>query len=267
MTTTAPTIETVRALAAKYNTWGKWGPDDQLGTLNNVTPERIKAAAQLVRKGKVFSLALPLDQTGPQTGSFGRYNPLHHMIWDGGDIAAGAQDHIARCDYTDDAAYISLQCSTQWDAHAHIFHDGKMYGGHGTELVTSRGAQRNAMTTPRTAWSAVACCWTSPRHLGRPWLDVRPRDPGRRSSSRLREGQGVEVDEGDFVLVRTGQIAMCRDAGSWGDYAGGPAPGFGVSWPTSSARRAPAAVITDTWGPRSCPTRRPTGLRSRCTSS
>ena len=80
MTTTAPTIETVRALAAKYNTWGKWGPDDQLGTLNNVTPERIKAAAQLVRKGRVFSLALPLDQTGPQTGSFGRYNPLHHMI-------------------------------------------------------------------------------------------------------------------------------------------------------------------------------------------
>ena len=142
MTTTAPTIETVRALAAKYNTWGKWGPDDQLGTLNNVTPERIKAAAQLVRKGRVFSLALPLDQTGPQTGSFGRYNPLHHMIWDGGDIAAGAQDHIAEVRYTDDAAYIILQCSTQWDALAHIFHDGKMYGGHGTELVTSRGAQR-----------------------------------------------------------------------------------------------------------------------------
>ena len=31
VTTTAPTIETVRALAAKYNNWGKWGPDDSWG--------------------------------------------------------------------------------------------------------------------------------------------------------------------------------------------------------------------------------------------
>ena len=141
MTTTAPTIETVRALAAKYNTWGKWGPDDQLGTLNNITPERIKAAAQLVRKGKVFSLALPLDQTARRPARSAATTRAH-MIWDGGDIAAGAQDHIAEVRYTDDAAYIILQCSTQWDALAHIFHDGKMYNGHGTELVTSRGAQR-----------------------------------------------------------------------------------------------------------------------------
>ena len=142
MTTTAPTIETVRALAAKYNNWGKWGPDDQLGTLNNVTPERIKAAAQLVRKGKVFSLALPLDADGPQTGSFGRYNPLHHMIVDGGDIDAGDQDHIDEVRYTDDAAYIILQCSTQWDALAHIFHDGKMYNGYGTNRSPARAPRR-----------------------------------------------------------------------------------------------------------------------------
>jgi kynurenine formamidase len=256
VTTTAPTIETVRALAAKYNAWGRWGPDDQLGTLNNVTPERIKASAQLVRKGKVFSLALPLDQTGPQTGSFGRYNPLHHMIWDGGDIAAGAQDHIAEVRYTDDAAYIILQCSTQWDALAHIFHDGKMYGGHGTELVTSRGAQRNAMTNAKDRMVGRGVLLDVPRHLGKPWLDVDHAIQADEMAA-CAEAQGVEVGEGDFVLVRTGQIAMCRDAGSWGDYAGGPAPGFGVSVADYFCPKGPAAVITDTWGTEKLPNETP----------
>jgi hypothetical protein len=46
--------------------WGKWGPDDELGVLNYVTPEDIVNAAKLVRKGKVFRLGLNLDENGPQ---------------------------------------------------------------------------------------------------------------------------------------------------------------------------------------------------------
>ena len=47
--------------AEKYKNWGKWGDDDEIGTLNNTSPEDIIAAAQLVRKGKVFSLAIKHD--------------------------------------------------------------------------------------------------------------------------------------------------------------------------------------------------------------
>ena len=265
MTTTAPTIETVRALAAKYNNWGKWGPDDQKGTLNFVTPEMIKASAQLVRKGKVFSLALPLDCNGPQTGSFGRYNPLHHMIVDGGDIDAGEQDHLDEVRYTDDAAYIILQSSTQWDSLAHIFHDGKMYNGYGTNQVTSKGAKKNSITNAKDAMVGRGVLLDVPRHQGKPWLDV---DHAIQADelAACAAAQGVEVGEGDFVLVRTGQMAMCRDAGGWGDYAGGAAPGFGVSAPTSSARATWPPRSPTPGAPRSCPTRRPTSS-SRCTSS
>ena len=52
--------------AAKYKNWGKWGPDDEIGTLNYTTAEDIIAADQLVKKGKVISLALNFDHTGPQ---------------------------------------------------------------------------------------------------------------------------------------------------------------------------------------------------------
>ena len=54
--------------AEDLKNWGKWGPDDELGVLNYVTPEDIVNAAKLVRKGKVFRLGLNLDENGPQRG-------------------------------------------------------------------------------------------------------------------------------------------------------------------------------------------------------
>ncbi len=52
--------------AEKYKNWGKWGPDDEIGTLNYTKPSDIVTAAQLVKKGKTMSLGLNYDQFGPQ---------------------------------------------------------------------------------------------------------------------------------------------------------------------------------------------------------
>src|ERR1700752_3726340 len=62
------TRDDLRAAAEKYKNWGKWGPDDEIGTLNYTAAEDIVAAAQLVKKGKVVSLALNFDKNGPQGG-------------------------------------------------------------------------------------------------------------------------------------------------------------------------------------------------------
>ena len=72
----------MRDAAEKYKNWGKWGPDDEVGTLNYTTAEDIVAATRLVKKGKVISLALNFDHTGPQGAkskypSMGRTNPIH----------------------------------------------------------------------------------------------------------------------------------------------------------------------------------------------
>ena len=71
----------IEEASKKLSNWGRWGKDDQIGTLNHVTPQDIVNAAKLIRTGKVFALGIPLDRDGPQTGLFGgRWNPIHTML-------------------------------------------------------------------------------------------------------------------------------------------------------------------------------------------
>jgi kynurenine formamidase len=247
-TETRHDLSTVKALAERYRNWGKWGPDDQLGTVNYISEAKVRQAAGLVKKGKVFSLALPLDANGPMTGAYGRVNPVHVMLQDGGDIASGAQDHFPALRYTDDAVYLVLQCATQWDALAHIYHEGKMYNGYGTEAVNSTGANKNSITNVKDKMVSRGVLLDIARAKGKPWLDVS--EPiGKDELELAAERQGVEVGEGDIVLVRTGRLGYVRQQGRWGDeYAGGPAPGLAISSAEFFCERHIAAVATDTWG-------------------
>ena len=106
--------------ARKISNWNRWGPDDEIGTLNFVTPEDIAKATALVKKGKSFSLALPFDQNGPQnSGGWGmRFNPIHTMLATGTDAVSGRQG-VNGGGYADDMVTMPLQCGTQWDGLAH----------------------------------------------------------------------------------------------------------------------------------------------------
>src|SRR5262249_44512118 len=113
----------------KLKNWGRWGKDDQVGTLNHVTPEDIVKAASLIRTGKVFALGIPLDSNGPQTGLFGgRFNPIHQMLATGTDAIAGRQDWN-KIRYADDTLNLCVQGATHWDALGHIFYEEKAYNG------------------------------------------------------------------------------------------------------------------------------------------
>ncbi|WKN60267.1 cyclase family protein [Rhodococcus opacus] len=199
----------------------------------------------------MFSLSLPMDRSGPQTGVNGRVNPQHIMLKHGGDILA-VPPEVGELRATDDAVYLPLQSSTQWDALAHMFYDGHTYNGRGPETVTSQGAQFNSITNLRDRAVGRGVLLDIPRWLGREWLD-----PGEaiqaEDLAECARAQGSEVGEGDFVLVRTGQITQRRSVGSWGDYAGGPAPGLGVSAADFLCQRRVAAIATDTWGVEALP--------------
>ena len=82
-----------REVAQKVRNWGKWGPDDQLGTLNYITAEKIVRATGLPKKGRVIPLSIPVDAYGPQGAHGFRRNPIHIMSVDGGD--AEAARHLA----------------------------------------------------------------------------------------------------------------------------------------------------------------------------
>ena len=241
------TMQTIRETAQTLSNWGRWGPDDQIGTLNFVTPGMVVAAAGLVKKGACFALGLPLNEK-LQSGLFGgRWNPIHTMLATGTDAVAGNQDKSPGMRYADDAINLPCQCSTQWDALAHIFLDDKMYNGYDARLVDSHGAKRNGIEHTRNRMLGRGVLLDVARHKG---LDAladgyaithQDLDDSARS-------QGVAVGTGDFVMVRTGQQEACLRRGSWDGYAGGNAPGLAFETAEWIHAKQIAAICADTWG-------------------
>ncbi len=236
---------------AKFSNWGKWGSEDQIGTANYITRALVREAAGLVRTGRVISLALPFDQTGPQTGANGRFNCLRYSLATGSDYVHHPQPFSGepiprRMGYADDAVVLHLQSATHWDSLCHIFHAGKAYNGLPAELVNSAGAPRLGVEQLKAAIVGRGVLLDVPRAKG---VDALP-DGYAISADELdatAEAQRVTVREGDIVFIRTGQMARCL-ATTWGTFAGGDAPGlsfFAVPW---LAQKRIAAVATDTWG-------------------
>jgi len=241
------TIDLVHETAKRCCNWGKWGPDDEIGTLNYVTPEDIKAAAGLVRKGKTFSLALDFDRNGPQKGLWGnRYNPIHTMLATGTDAVAGTQD-AGGLRYADDSVSMPLQCGTQWDGLGHIFYGDKMWNGYDARLVDSDGAHKNGIEKVKAKMVGRGVLLDVARYLG-----VDSLEDGQAISSEdleaTQKAQGVEVRRGDFVIVRTGHMERCHAQGDWGGYAGGEAPGLAFDTANWVYDKQIAAICTDTWG-------------------
>jgi kynurenine formamidase len=235
----------------RLSRWGRWGQDDQLGALNLVGAEQVRAAAMLVRDGKVISLTLPYDQNGPQPGGL-RSNPQLITTATGTDHLAGVQDEALSAlgpaggfGFSDDMVVMGTQCGTQWDALSHIFYKGRMWNGYSAAEHSSQGAARNGIQHWRDRMVLRGVLVDLPAQHG-----VGSLEPGYAITiadlEQALSAQGCFVRPGDALLVRTGQMAARR--GSWGDYAGGPAPGLSLHTAPWLYEREIAAVATDTWG-------------------
>jgi kynurenine formamidase len=214
--------------------WGRWGDDDELGTLNHITPAAIARAATLVRKGRVFSLSAPFDAYGPQSADGFRRNPIHLMSVDGGDHEMterlgdwGGPTERQISDlwrgpmrFNDDYIMMPLQASTQWDALAHVYYEQQLYNGYPADAVTSFGATRNGIDKVAAAGMVVGrgVLLDVPRHRGvnhlEPGSVIEPDELESTAAS-----QDVEIGTGDIVIVRTGWwhlFARSGDAGGRG---------------------------------------------------
>ncbi len=238
--------DTLDEYCEKFRNWGKWGPDDEAGTLNYITPAKIQQAAGLVRTGKVVSLAMPFDANGPQTGRLSRVNPIHTMLATGTDVLAGAQSFPRGFGYADDMVSMPLQCGTQWDGLSHIFRDGKMWNGYSAAEVTSGGARLNGIEKLRDKIVSRGVLLDIAAFKG-----VASLEPGYAITVDDLNGaakrEGITVEEGDIVLVRTGFMGQ-RLAGGWDDYAGGDSPGLSFDTAPWLYETRIAALATDTWG-------------------
>jgi kynurenine formamidase len=241
----------IMEMSEKCKNWGKWGPDDEWGTINYVGDEERKAAAALVKKGQVFALGLNFDSDGPQNGLFGgRWNPIHTMLATGTDAVAGKQTVPGKkypSQYADDAVSLPLQCGTQWDSLAHVFNSDKMWNGYDATLVGANGAEKNAIHKMRNKMVGRGVLLDIAR-----WAGVDSLDDGTAIDAEdldaCAKAQGVEIKRGDFVIYRTGHMERCLESGVWGGYAGGEAPGVSFHTCEWMHDMEIAAICADTWG-------------------
>ncbi len=241
-------FEVLKELCEKFRNWGKWGPDDQVGTVNWITPEKVLQGIRTVRKGKVFSLAIPTDINGPQMGGNRRFNPMTFMLRDGRDTAAGDMAGAPQnFGSADDVFMMPTHGATHWDALAHVYWDGKMWNGYDIRLVTSFGAGKNGIENYRDKIFGRGVLLDVARVKGVSCLE----DGYAITAEDLDAAEkmaNLKVERGDLLLVRTGMTEKCLSSGKWGGYAGGDAPGVSLWTAEWLFNHEVAGIAMDTWG-------------------
>lgn len=206
-----PSEEEVLGYFDRCRNWGKWGPDDQLGTINYITPEKRKQAAGLVREGISVSCARPIQQElAPDVFS----PPLHYMTGSG-EKWAGKKSQPGELQSSAD--FIGLQFHgftvTHIDSLAHIFYDGKMYNGQSSDKVTtSEGATVGSIDLLRDGVVSRGVLLDLPKTQGIKWIDVKDGQ----FPDHLEEAEracNVRVESGDVLLVRTGALRQRNEEG------------------------------------------------------
>ena len=232
-------MEDFRSIGRRVSNWGRWGPEDERGTVNLITAERLVEAARLVRKGKVFDLGIPFDANGPQPGG-GRINPVRLMSETGADqVFPGAFK------YADDYVFMPLQGASQWDGLAHVYYDDQLYNGYPSTDVSVHGAVRNSIDKMAKGIAGRGVLLDVARLKGVDWMGagevIGPDDLDRAASQ-----QGVEVRSGDILLFRTGWRRKFLTDGSAVEFMAGE-PGLGMACAEWLHDKEVAAVCSDNW--------------------
>jgi len=190
--------------------WGRWGPDDQLGTLNYITPAKVREAAGLVRSGRRVSMEIPINTTALPDNP----NPAIHFMTQGHDIDIGSSGLRFALDFLGMACH--GDCHSHVDAICHISYKGLTYNGKpAQEVVTSQGATSlDIANIGVQGLVGRGVMLDLPRFRGVKWLE-----PGeavtRAELEACEQAQGVHLGEGDIFVYRTGHHRRRLELGSW----------------------------------------------------
>ena len=191
------------------NNWGRWGDDDQRGTLNLITPEAVKAAALRRRTGKVYSLAIQLSQatvpavhdrpaperyTLSSVADIGRVPPFFEI---GEGVGAN-----------EDVLVMPSHIGTHMDALSHVASEHTLYNGIAGDTFTPRGGASKLGIENTGSFAGPAKLLDVAAHVAT--TTGAELAPGQIIDAALLEScattQGTTVESGDILLVRTGWI-------------------------------------------------------------
>jgi kynurenine formamidase len=211
--------------------WGKWGPDDEVGSLNYLTAEQVMRGIASVRTGEVFTLQVQIgsersetDPVWPNRTSAVRTPMMDEGFFRRGDAPEPASGHR----YADDKIDMFLQGSTQYDALGHLWYDGRIWNGY--DAATTIGSLKKASVLPIAERGVV----------GRGVLIDMARHRGKRTLERAEtfthldlldaaRAQGTEIEPRDILLIRTGWMGHFYEVPNSEFYADWNEPGLTYS--------------------------------------
>jgi kynurenine formamidase len=234
------TMEDFRSIGKRLSNWGRWGAEDERGTVNFITPDKLVAAGKLIRQGKVFDLGIPFGEDGPQPGG-GRINPVHLMSQTGDE-----QLFPGGFKYADDYIFMPLQGATQWDSLAHVYYDDQLYNGFAARDVTVIGANHNSIDKQGKGIAGRGVLLDIARLKGVDWLElgyvITPDD----FEAAIAAQGNVAVGSGDIVVFRTGWRRQFLQVKSAQEFMSGE-PGIGQECCDWLHDREIAAICSDNW--------------------
>ena len=194
----------VEHLVKELSNWGRWGKDDQLGTLNLITAEKRQEAAKLVERGVSVSLARNAETTEAADNP----KPFGHQML---AFGKGTTGQWAMDNYS--VSYHGL-AHTHMDSLCHLFHNGKMYNGFSRDEVQETGTKKLGIQNVKGGIFTRGILIDIPRLRGVRFLE--PGSPILPSElTAWEEKAGIKVRSGDVIFIRTGRWARRDLVGPW----------------------------------------------------
>lgn len=205
------TIQTV--LDSKPKNWGAWGEDDQIGALNYLTAEQVKASTGSVVNGKVFTLQIPMTHgSGPVFP--GRAATMHFMAQDESSFVAGKMDPMpGGVKFSDDVAFMYLQGTTHVDALGHAWYNDQVYGGKSAQSTVGGHSHADISALGEKGIVGRGVLLDVGRHSG---TDTNNQlSPGTcitlEDLTETAKSQKTEIRKRDILVIRTGSIQRYYD--------------------------------------------------------
>jgi len=202
----------------ELSNWGRWGKDDQAGTINLITTAKRKQALALAKEGVTVSMSVDADLPAqgatpvPAAASGGPQRPRY--TWEHPMRATG----IGRKDgFVIDTYSVSFHGSatTHLDALSHLIYDGKIYNGFPGDSINAWGATRNDVMPFKDGILTRGVLVDIPALRGVPYMgDDEPVYP--EDLEAWEKKAGLRIESGDAVFVRTGRWRRIAEKGPMG---------------------------------------------------
>jgi len=192
--------------------WGRWGPDDEVGSLNFLTKDEVLRGVRAVKQGKTFTLQVQMGHPKSDPVWPGRSQPVRVSVMDKGHYLAGKGPIFpGHAEYADDMMIMYLQGSTQYDALGHVWCDDQLYNGY--DAKTTAGKMEKASVLPIAERGVVGrgILIDIARFRGKDVL-ARGETFTHEDVLKAAEAQGSKIEKHDILVIRTGWIGSFYDA-------------------------------------------------------